>query len=582
MTRPFAAWRLPTSTEALLLEGKSSYFCACVAGSLWTLSFEPFAFLPAGYLSFALPCLWVAYDLPRRHIQGQDQDQGRGHGHGIKHSLRLMATWSLTAYLTSLYWVSHAVWLSFGQSLFGAVAGGIAALVLCVFLSLYALGALFALTLLLPRTTSATPLLRVGLFVCTFALAESLRGVLLGGFPWNFAGYAWNTSLWLLQTNALAGIELTSFFALASYALAALAVFHLAHGARRAAALALVCALAIPTSAAAFGAWRLAGAPHIFEPSRAEESSKESLEESLLVRIVQPNIAQQKKWRVEDAFANFRRTLDLSLSARPESVALLLWPETTFPYRLTTHAHALGQPLEHPWLPPLLRVVPQWLVFGAVREEGRSETQQDTAERYRNSLLMIDAVGNLQGFYDKARLVPLGEFVPFTNNRLGKKIKTLTSFPSFARGTTSPLLRAGSSFVLETQICYESIFPDLLPFFVPSSELGAPDLLFNATNDGWFGRSIGPYQHLAMARVRAVERGLPFFRAANTGVSAVFDPFGRERARLELNTEGWIDSPLPKKTDRLRMTARFGNGLFWLLWFVVAASCLTFVKRKRG
>ena len=66
MTRPFAAWRLPTSTEALLLEGKSSYFCACVAGSLWTLSFEPFAFLPAGYLSFALPCLWVAYDLPRR------------------------------------------------------------------------------------------------------------------------------------------------------------------------------------------------------------------------------------------------------------------------------------------------------------------------------------------------------------------------------------------------------------------------------------------------------------------------------------------------------------------------------------
>ncbi len=573
------SWRLSPSLEVLLLEGRTSYLCAFLAGSLWTLSFEPFSFLPAGYLSFALPCLWVAYDLPQRQ--------------GTKHALKLMATWSLTAYLTSLYWVSHAVWLSFGQSPFGAVAGGIITLVLCVFLSLYALAALFALILLLGRTTRASPLLRVGLFVCFFALAESLRGLLLGGFPWNFAGYAWNKSLWLLQTNALAGIELTSFFALASYALAALALFYfIQSGAKKVtlkkiihgkAALALVCALAIPTSAAAFGAWRMAGAP----PFQADLPS----ENPLLVRIVQPNIAQQKKWRVEDAFANFRRTLDLSLDKRPASIALLLWSETAFPYRLTTYEQAEQPLLEHPWMSPLLRVVPQWLVFGAVRENGsvkaQNETQarqQDIVSGYRNSLLMIDAVGNLKGFYDKVRLVPLGEFVPFTNNRFGKKIKTLTSFPNFVRGEASPLLRADSAFTLETQICYESIFPNLLPFVASASvdrAGGSPDLLFNATNDGWFGRSIGPYQHLAMARVRAVERGLPFFRAANTGISAVFDPFGRELARLELGTEGWIDSPLPKKTNRLLMTARFGNGLFWLVWCVVVATCLTFVKRKK-
>ena len=501
-----------------------------------------------------------------------------------------MATWSLTAYLTSLYWVSHAVWLSFGQSTFGAIAGGFATLGLCVFLSLYAIASLLALTLLMPRTTRATPLLRVGLFVCIFALAESLRGLLFGGFPWNFAGYAWNRSLWLLQTNALAGIELTSFFALASYALAALSFFYFKARARRAATLALVCALAIPASAAVFGAWRLAGAPPPLETLRTEQALEplpkqlpKKLPKKLpLVRIVQPNITQQKKWRVEDAFANFRRTLDLSISERPASVALLLWPETTFPYRLTTDEQATGQKLEHSWLALLIRVVPRWLVFGAVRENAQNETQatqRDAAPNYRNSLLMIDARGGLQGFYDKVRLVPLGEFIPFTNNRFAKKIKTLTSFPSFARGETSPLLRADSSLTLEVQICYESIFPNLLPFVAPSS---APDLLFNATNDGWFGRSSGPYQHLAMARVRAVERGLPFFRAANTGISAVFDPFGRELARLELNTEGWIDSPLPKKTDRLLMTARFGNGLFWLVWFVSTALCLTFVKRNEA
>ncbi len=563
MTRPQNISRLLPSLEALLLQGKSAYLFAFLAGVLWTLSFEPFSFLPAGYLSFALPCLWVAYDLPRSHAQGYAQ------GYGVKRALKLMATWAFTAYLTSLYWVSHAVWLSFGQSLFGAVAGGVVALVLCVFLSLYALAALLASTLLLARTTSASPLLRVGLFVCTFALAESLRGLLFGGFPWNFAGYAWNTSLWLLQTNALAGIELTSFFTLASYALAALSLFHFAHGARRAAAIALVCALAIPASAAAFGATRLAGAPPLDKTPP-------------VVRIVQPNIVQHKKWRVEDALANFRRTLDLSVRQRPASIALLLWPETTFPYRMTTHEQATGQPLEHPWMSSLLSAVPQWLAFGAVRENSPSERQNENSG-YRNSVLMIDAVGGLQGFYDKVRLVPLGEFIPFTNNRLGKRIKTLTSFPSFARGEMSPLLHAGSAFTLEAQICYESVFPDLLPFVVPASDGnggGSPDLLFNATNDGWFGRSSGPYQHLAMARVRAVERGLPFFRAANTGVSAVFDPFGRELARLELGSEGWIDSPLPKKTDRLLMTAHLGNGLFWMVWFFVVSLCLIFVKRK--
>ncbi len=550
--------RAVRTLETLLLTGRSSYCYALLGGVLWTLSFEPFSFLPAGYLAFALPCLWVAYDLPRRQ--------------GTSRALKLMATWALTAYLTSLYWVSHAVWLSFGQSLPGLVVGGVAALGLCLFLSLYALAALLALPLLLGRTTRASPLLRVGLFVCTFALAESLRGLLLGGFPWNYAGYAWNTSLWLLQTNVLAGIELTSLFALASYALAALALFHLAHGARRAALGALVCALAIPTSAAAFGAWRLAGAPDL-----------PHAEDTLVVRIVQPNIVQRKKWRVEDAFANFQRTLDLSVRDRPSSVSLLLWPETAFPYRLITPKQASGQKLEHSWAAPLVTAVPQQLVFGAVRENEPDDAQSDVAAGYRNSVLMIDDEGNLQDFYDKVRLVPLGEFIPFTNNRLGKKVKTLTSFPSFAVGEASPILLAGAM-VLEAQICYESIFPNLLPFFsaavVRGRDVPTPDLLFNATNDGWFGRSSGPYQHLAMARVRAVERGVPFFRAANTGISAVFDPFGRELARLTLDATGWIDSPLPKRTERFLLTARFGNGLFWLVWFVLIALCLTFVKRR--
>ena len=229
---------------------------------------------------------------------------------------------------------------------------------------------------------------------------------------------------------------------------------------------------------------------------------------------------QQKKWRVEDAFVNFQRALDLSVRDRPSSVALVLWPETAFPYRLTTEETATGQVLEHPWMSALVAIVPKFLIFGAVRENKRN-AESGNRSGYRNSVLMIDALGGWQGGYDKVRLVPIGEFIPFANNRFVRGIKTLTNFPSFVSGEASPLLHAASLFTLEVQICYESIFPNLLPFVTFSHDDGSPDFLFNATNDGWFGRSSGPYQHLAMARVRALERGLPFFRAANTGISTV-------------------------------------------------------------
>ena len=180
---------------------------------MWSLAFAPFFILPAAYISFALPCLWVAFE-PRKTQK-------------VTRIYLLLFAWAFCANISSLYWIAYAVYLSFGQSLLGAGVAGISLLLLCCYLSLFTLGALLAQRLLLRLYPSESALFRIGIFVCTFVLAESLRSVLFGGFPWNLAGYTWNISIMLLQTNALGGIALTSLLALCSYAIAALAIFHI-------------------------------------------------------------------------------------------------------------------------------------------------------------------------------------------------------------------------------------------------------------------------------------------------------------------------------------------------------------------
>ena len=121
-------------------------------------------------------------------------------------------------------------------------------------------------------------------------------------------------------------------------------------------------------------------------------------------------------------------------------------------------------------------------------------------------------------------------------------------------------------------ICYETIFSGRV--FAPGAR---PDWLLNVTNDGWFGQSSGPYQHLAMARMRAIEEGLPLVRSANTGISAVVDPWGRVQARLALGQTGVLDAPLPKP---LAATV-FGRARHWPVLLAVCASLLAMVVIER-
>ena len=184
-----------------------------------------------------------------------------------------------------------------------------------------------------------------------------------------------------------------------------------------------------------------------------------------------------------------------------------------------------------------------------------------------NSLFILDDMANIVAYYDKSHLVPFGEYVPF---RKFLPFDKLVPIPfDFWEGRGVQTIRAPKTPPLGALVCYEVIFSGAV-----ADQKNRPEWLVNVTNDGWYGLSAGPYQHLGMAKMRAVEEGLPLVRSANTGISAVFDGFGRTKGRLSLGTEGVLDVALPRSLSPT-IYARFG------VWIPVGFCLLLLIFLKK-
>ena len=197
-----------------------------------------------------------------------------------------------------------------------------------------------------------------------------------------------------------------------------------------------------------------------------------------------------------------------------------------------------------------------------------------TGKRRRlwNSLHALDKAGAVVGTYDKHHLVPFGDYTPLRSVLgwlgLGKLTK---GSQGFSAGSGLVTLDLPGLPPFSPLICYEAIFPGR----VVAGGV-RPQWLLNVTNDAWFGTSSGPYQHFASARIRAVEEGLPLVRVANTGISAVVDPYGRLLGRLRLNQAGNLDSPLPRPAEGVTLYARYGDRMGPFLVIILAFSALIF------
>ena len=378
-------------------------------------------------------------------------------------------------------------------------------------------------------------------FAASLAVAEWLRGRLFTGFPWAAPGLAVDGMGGLAQTASLIGMTgLTLLVVL--WAGLPLAVF----GPRRDKWLAAALALLGPLGWI-WGELRL-------QPATAYVPG-------VRLRIVQPNIPQQQKWREDNARIIFDELKTLSSQPGLETVTHLIWPETAVPFLIDESAIANTE------LRPLLGGRTS-LITGSIRRD-----IPDVLSAVHNSIIVFDGEARVTARYDKWRLVPGGEFLPFRwlLEPIGFR-KVVTVPGSFTAGPGPVTLQVGTAPGFGALICYEAIFPQDLV-----SAVERPQWLVNVTNDGWFGHSTGPYQHLAQARLRTIEQGLPMARAANTGISAVIDPFGRFESILPLGEKGIVDSALPRALAPPLYT-RFGD--WCLLTSVFAAAALALVLKR--
>jgi apolipoprotein N-acyltransferase len=374
-----------------------------------------------------------------------------------------------------------------------------------------ALAAVLAVFVVLP-VLAARPLPagwpRVVGFAGAWVLAELARGVVLTGFPWNLMGTVWAFAALPVQGAAVIGVHGLS---LATLLLAGVPLLR----GRLPWALA---ALAL-AGFAGFGAWRL--------------SLPAPPDQPVQLVLVQGNVAQEVKWQQDQRLPIFRRYLDLTEAAaraaratHPDHELIVIWPETASPFLLTQD-------------PEARRLVAEVLPDGARLLGGTVRAEWGPDGRLRqvwNSLAVLDAGGTVQGVYDKAHLVPFGEYMPLSGLI---PIRMAAGGMDFSAGPGPVLLAPPDLPPFGALICYEVIFPAAV---TPEPR---PEWLVNITNDAWFGQSSGPWQHLAAARLRAVEEGLPLARAAQTGISAVFDARGQRLAYLPSGATGTLTLALP-------------------------------------
>ncbi len=325
-----------------------------------------------------------------------------------------------------------------------------------------------------------------------WTLAELLRAYIFTGFPWALMAYNWVETP-VIQATSLIGVHGLGFLIV------------LAGGwllSKRTAVLSVL----IAASLVGFGYSRL--------QTPIEDTG-------LTVRMVQPNAIQTQKWDPDYIPLFYQRQLTLSASiGKPD---IVIWPEAAIAYL----------PDEQPFVRTQITTAAQApVILGARRRD---------ADGFYNSLFLLNKDSSIEDVYDKYHLVPFGEYMPLQGlaKQLGLKGLAEQMGASNTFGSGPEILESEGVPPFLPLICYEAIFPQ-------GVSGPRPEWLVQITNDAWFGARSGPYQHLAQARVRAIEQGLPLARAANTGISAMVDPLGRITASLPLGEDGYIDAPLAK------------------------------------
>ena len=352
------------------------------------------------------------------------------------------------------------------------------------------------------------PLIWVGL--------EYIRSFIFSGFPWELLGYSQYNRLQLIQISDIFGVYgLSALIAFVNGAIF-ITLLHLIKKqwqqtdiTKRLAAGSMIAFILGVALTLAYGHWRLQAIDSLI-----------AIAPKTRISVIQANIDQAIKWDPAFQIETIKKYNQLSASVNKQQPDLIVWPESATPFYF------------------LYDVAPSKMVFEGIRQSGTdyligspSFVRTDGVVQYFNSAYLIIPEEKSMGKYDKTHLVPFGEYVPFKKwlPFLGKMVAQVGDFRTGKLGQTLPWHSAQ----LGVQICYEIVFPGLSRAMAKNNA----SILVNLTNDAWFGKTSGPYQHFSMTVFRAVENRRSLVRSANTGISGFIDPAGRILAATELLQE---------------------------------------------
>ncbi len=488
------------------LSGWRQLFVAAASGALGAVAFPPLYFFPLLLISYA--ALIVLFDACAES------------SHPLHRAALIGWSYGFGTFLVGLHWIgypflvnaeAHAwlmpfaiVLLPAGLALFFALAGALCA-----------------------RFWRPGPQ-RIFLFAASFALVEWLRGHVFTGFPWNLPGYGWGASTALLQSTSVFGVYGLSFL---TFLLGASLLLLLSSERARWLPFGMI------------GFFILVWLNGTVRLIYATEETVPGVQ----LRIVQPATLQSKKYLPEFRTRNWERLTSLTQAPADIMPTHIIWPEAAPPFRLAEEEVELRE------IASILGAE-RVLLTGAVRR-----SNENGLTNSYNSFYVLGEGAQILATYDKFHLVPFGEYLPFERTLNSWGITQIGGGVSgFSEGPGPQTFGVPGAPLMSPLICYEVVFPGAV--------IGGtrPGWLVNITDDSWFGPNAGPSQHLLIARVRAIEEGLPVARAANAGISVITDAYGRVRSQLALGARGVIDGPLP---IALRPTpyARFGDTFFFIL-----------------
>ena len=446
-------------------------------GAITTLSITPFSFFPIIFvLGFAIYSISLISSFKKTFI----------------------ASWFLGFgwFSCGLYWIGSAFFVADTYHMY---LMPLSVIILPSILATFWALAFFLAKILTPKTKS--PIL---LIIINLSLIEYCRANIFTGFPWLMPSMSLASNEYILQIISFVGSFSGNLVVLTLSILPIILFSHLPNKKL------IFSLLFIPIFI-------------LFSMSFIRFNNKEPLNknENQTLVLVQPNIKQKEKWDLTKRKYHIQKLIKLSIDKEhhyDNKYKIIIWPETSFEGSIPKELKLLSNISKK-----VIKNKNTTLVVGLLSVEN---------SKLFNSLVFINAAGKIDYKYNKIQLVPFGEYIPFRKN-----FQTLAHYLSprdFASGSPKENINLRGFGEIITLICYEILFPNEVSQRISNDT----KLLINITNDAWFGKTIGPHQHLALAKIRAVELGLPLVRVANTGISAFISPYGEEIVKIPINEEG--------------------------------------------